>query len=147
MLGQPFRLPPQGPAAAYQTFSVVTPPGPDHWRPASCEEVDCEFWANGWQTRVPRTAGAMLNTIRTSGRPYLERVEEAEVVFTFGPGTTCFRASTHQVKLGRPELFIVRDGDWRGNPTGTFRRHTRPDDWVEHMQDHLGKLREQQERG
>lgn len=147
MFGEPFRLPPQGPVHAYQTYQILTPPGADHWRPATCEETGCEFWEHGWQTRVPATDAQLLDTVRKAGRPYLERVEEAEVVFTFGPGTRCFRASQHQVKVGRPELFVVRDGDWRGNPTGRTRQHVRPDDWVEDLQEHTGHLHDQREKG
>jgi hypothetical protein len=89
----------------------------------------------------------MLHTVRRAGRPFTERTEDGEIVFTFQPGTPCFRVSTHRVKTGRPELFIVRDGDWRGNPTGQHRRHTRPEFWVEDMSEHLDQIKQLRERG
>lgn len=144
---QPFRVTPAGPVHAYQTWQIHTPKTPDYYQPASCEDVDCEHWLNGWQTRIPATAEGLLYTARHCGRPYAERAEDGEVVFVFAPGTPCFKAATHRIKVGRPELFIVRGGDWRGNPTGEHRIHSRPDDWVDEFRTHTEKLHAQQERG
>ncbi|WP_225840314.1 hypothetical protein [Streptomyces sp. NK08204] len=63
-------------------------------------------------------------------------------VFRFESGQRCF--AEHYT---RPEIYLVRDGDWRGNPTGRRRQHTRPADWVEDMAENQGRLIELQERG
>ncbi len=65
--------------------------------------------------------------------------------FRFPPGQPCFRE--HRVPVGRPELYIVRDGDHRGNPTGTIRTHTRPEHWVEDFAEHQQALHDAHERG
>lgn len=147
---QPFRITPSGPAHAYRTFQVAIPRGPEFQREATCQEVDCEHWLNGWQTLVDATNTDQLDALRGSGRPYVEADPSAGVrVFTFAPGTPCFRASTHRVPVrpDLPQLFVVRGGDWRGNPTGERRVHQRPDDWVEDLQESTEALRETIERG
>jgi hypothetical protein len=51
------------------------------------------------------------------------------------------------VPLERQPLLIVRDGDWRGNPTGRRRLHTKPEHWVEDFKEHQGKINDAIERG
>ena len=49
----------------------------------------------------------------------------------------------HQVA----QLLVVRGGDWRGNPTGERRVHTRPEDWAEHLHEHTAELADRIEKG
>lgn len=153
MMGsQPFRVTPAGPASAYQTFEIRTPKGPEFWRPATCEQVDCEAWRCGWVTKVPAGNADLITAVTTSGRPFNETTEPgaAEREFLFAPGTECFRSSTHRkpVRPELPQLFVVRDGDHRGNPRGTAPRiHQRPEDWVEHHQEVTAAVVERIERG
>lgn len=148
---EPFRQTPAGPAHAYETFQIATPRGPEYQRAATCEEVQCEHWLNGWVTRVPADSDLeYLIRKERSRRPWtLEQRDESTVSFTYGAGTPCFRASTHRVNVrpDLPQLFVVRGGDWRGNPTGARRVHQRPDDWVENLQESTESLRETIERG
>ena len=66
--------------------------------------------------------------------------------FTFEAGQTCF--VEHRVPLEREPLYVVRDGDWRGNPRGTAPRiHTRPDDWVDDFAEHQQRLADRFEQG
>lgn len=150
-LGQPNRWAPQGPVQAYETFHIRTPRGPEFERPATCEEVECSAWANGWVTRVP-FGSDLEQAIRAERgrRPWTsEQHDGTTVAFTYTPGTPCFRAGQHRrsVRPDMPQLFVVRDGDWRGNPTGRVRRHTRPEDWVEHLQENTSQVAERIERG
>jgi hypothetical protein len=162
---KPFRIPPVGPASAYQTFQIKTPRGPEFERPATCEEVDCDAWRYGWSTRVPVFSTDLLAAVRASGRRFSEyppgasdvllgddvvTVTSAEHLFVFGPGNACFRASQHRlpVRPDLPQIFLARDGDWRGNPRGTQPRvHTRPEDWVEHAQEVTANVVDRIERG
>lgn len=149
MQQQPFRVQPQGPAHAYQTFAIRRPQAPDAWVPASCEDIDCEAWRLGWVTRVP-FGSDLSEAVISSGRKWLSAVPDGlETVFTFPPGTPCFRASTHR-QLRRPDipdLFVVRGGDWRGNPTGERRVHTRPEDWAEHFHEATDQVAAEIEKG
>jgi len=144
---EPFRLEPNMPVGAYQTFQIASPIE-THWRSATCEESGCEQYANGWRVRVEGLRPEDLHAIRTSGRRFRPvDVAEGETWLVFEPGQPCFKAATHKVPLGRPELFVVRDGDWRGNPTRQSYQHSSADAWVDHFATHQDKLAETIERG
>lgn len=164
------RLDPQLPVQMVKTYSIDAPVS-SHWRPASCEEVSCVAREHGWITTLidsgrltsadqltPEQRTAVLKRIgdqdearayyirHLSGREFTEHVDESGVtVFDFQPGQTCFMA--HKVRIDRPEIFIVRGGDWRGNPTKEHRIHARPEDWVEDFQEHQDVLATRIQRG
>lgn len=148
MAGRPLnRLPIQGEAQDYQTFQIKAPLS-THWRKATCAEFECKNMQNGWRTTLDATNEAAIYYIRkTSGRSFREyRNEAGQFVFEFTPGQTCF--GEHRVRLERDELFIVKDGDYRGNPRRTAPRvHQRPADWVDQFAEHQDKLKTLHERG
>lgn len=144
-MGEPFRLEPQGPVQAYQTFSVRS--RPDKAVRTVCERVACTAWREGWESAIDERTDlgkAQAAYIRSqSGRTFREmRTEAGLTVFRFESGQRCF--ADHKT---RPELYLVRDGDFRGNPTGRVRRHERPQDWVENVQEELGKFNDDRHRG
>lgn len=161
----PFRLQPGLPAAEMKTYAIEAPPC--NFRRATCDEVECSAMANGWVTRVDESTelgqGQAHYIRHDSGRQFTETRERADVpdlpeyvgvlgaeltVFTFPAGQPCFRQASHRVPLERPELFVVREGDWRGNPRGIpVYRHTRPEFWVEDLHEHTDKLITLHERG
>lgn len=150
-MGQPFRIEPAAPATAYQTYALKRIPGV-HTRPARCEEVDCAAYQHGWITRVDistELGRRQLEYIKkVSGRRWrdvtgLRTPHILELMFE--AGQQCF--AQHQVSTEREPLYIVRGGDHRGNPTGMQRRHTRAQDWVEDMGEHLDRVREDKQRG
>jgi hypothetical protein len=112
-----------------------------------CEQVACPAWRDGWESTIDERTDlgkAQAAYIRTrSGRTFREmRTEAGLTVFRFDSGQRCF--AEHQT---RPELYVVRDGDFRGNPTGRRRVHSRAADWVEHMQEEFGRFDEDRRRG
>jgi hypothetical protein len=144
-MGEPFRLQPQGPVGAYQTFSVRS--RPDRAVKTVCERVGCAAWREGWESAIDESTDlgrAQAQYIRTqSGRTFREmRTEAGLTVFRFEAHQRCF--AEHKTM---PELYLVRDGDFRGNPTGRRRVHTRPQDWVENVQEELGRFNEDRRRG
>ena len=144
-MGEPFRLQPQGPVGAYQTFSVRS--RPDRAVRTVCERVGCVAWREGWESSIDESTDlgvAQAQYIRTqSGRTFREmRTADGLTVFRFESGQRCF--AEHKTM---PELFLVRDGDFRGNPTGRKRVHSRPEDWVENAQEELGRFNEDRRRG
>ena len=149
---QPFRVAPHLPAAAMKTYQILAPAG-THWRAATCAEVDCGAYLHGWATRVDEATDMGARQAhyirRQSGRAFSAARDEAGLtVFTFPPGQRCFRASDHRVRLDRAEFFVVRDGDWRGNPRGTQpRQHVRAADWVDDFANHQQALANRLERG
>lgn len=144
---EPFRIDPALPAHAVKTYAITSPID-THFRAATCLEVGCATQAAGWQTFIDES-GALGRRqaayIRAqSGRHFTEhRNEHGVTVFTFAPGETCFTA--HQVKVDRPEFFIVRGGDHRGNPRGDVKVHDRPEHWVEDFTEHQDALNRAQQ--
>lgn len=130
---------PNAPVTMYKTYQIAMP-RQTHFRKATCEEVGCSNYKNGWITRVPSDS-ELEGIVRSSGRKWVTAIKEgAETVFTFAAGTICFQESQHAVPLDRPALFIVKDGDFRGNPTGRHKQHTRPEFWVEDFSEHLDNI-------
>lgn len=144
-MGDPFRLAAAGPVQAYQTFSVRT--RSDQLVRTVCEESGCPAWRQGWESVIdestPLGREQAVYIRAQSGRTFREtRTAAGLTVFRFESGQRCF--ADHST---RPELYLVRDGDYRGNPTGRQRQHTRPTDWVEHMQEEIGRFNEDRRRG
>lgn len=159
MPGAPFRLPPGLPVGAMKTYSLRRPAA-SHTRPATCAEVDCPHWRDGWSTLInpalkieqpngPTVTGAaQAEYIRSKvhGRRFVERRTEAGwFVFDFYAGQPCFAADGHTVAVDRPPLYLVSNGDWRGMTLA--RRHTRPDDWVEDFAGHQQHVTQRLQKG
>ena len=146
------RIPPNMTPDAYQTYRVLAPTR-THWRPATCEEVNCDSFINGWRTIVDE------NTELGQKQAYFIRHDkersatairtpEGLTEFTFSPGQPCFLRRQHKTRVGRLDLFVVDGGDFRGNPRGTPRVvHTKPEFWVEDMQETFDEVNEVIKRG
>lgn len=116
-MNEPFRIEPAMPVQAYKSYAIAAPLE-THWRPATCADIDCPDYVNGWQVRVEHLSAELLHAAKTSGRRYREMpVREGETYLIYEPGQPCFQASKHRKRLERPELYVVRAGDHRGNPT------------------------------
>lgn len=139
-----FRVEPQMPAANYKTYQILAP-RLTHWRDATCAEVQCAAHVKGWTTvadeRTDLGMGHAYYIRKQSGRAFKEsRDEHGMTVFVFTPGQRCFR-SNHQVRIERPEIYVVKGGDWRGNPRGIDPRiHARPSEWVDDFAGHQDRL-------
>lgn len=142
------RIQPLMGADAYKTYEVRSPLS-THFRPATCAEVECPQYVNGWRVRVEALTPDLLHAARNSGRKYVEQsVAEGETWLVFEAGQACFKASQHRTRTDRPPLYLVRDGDWRGNPRHTKARlHQRPGNWVEDFAEHQQKLADEIEKG
>lgn len=144
------RIQPNGRPDEYKTYAVASPIE-THTRDASCSEVDCEAYAQGWRSTIDvstRLGAAQAKYIvEQSGRSYtLSEPIPNLLIFEFAAGQECF--AQHRVTLDRPSLFIVQGGDWRGNPLNTPRTlHSGPDPWVDDFATHQEKLKAIIERG
>ncbi|OYP14079.1 hypothetical protein CFC35_05800 [Streptomyces sp. FBKL.4005] len=143
-----FRIEPQMGAESYKTYAMVSPLS-SHFRPATCAEVDCPHYLNGWRVRVEGLTPQDIHAAKTSGRRWIEqRVADGETWLVFEAGQPCFKASQHRTRVDRPPLYIVRDGDHRGNPRGTKARlHQRAADWQEDFAEHQQKLADEIRKG
>ncbi len=142
------RIEPALPPTAYQTYQAVRPRS-THTKPATCQEVDCQAYANGWTTTVDTSTELgrrQANYIRLkSGRRYRSWTHEAsgKVEFVFPPGQKCF--ADHRVPIDRPTLYLRRGGDWRATTIEPVRLSEA--NWIDDFANHQNKLAEQAERG
>jgi len=134
----------------YKTYAM-TAPLRTHWRPATCEEYECEQYVHGFVTTIDvsselgREQFNYLTHDKTR-HATMQRMNMGTVKFTYPPGSRCFNWGEHRIPIGRPPHLLVVQGDWRAR-TGPTRRHTRVEDWVEDSAGHLGHLAEIVQRG
>lgn len=144
------RLPAALPATAMQTFQIVAPKE-THTRGASCEDVECQAYKNGWRMRIDlqtplgQAQGRYIKY--DSGRSYKVIGQQDGIVeLEFAPNQPCF--AEHRVRTDRPEIYRVKGGDHRGNPLKTLTRvHKKPEFWVEEFAENQDRLKTQIERG
>ena len=135
-------------AAAYKTYEMRSPLA-THFRPATCAEVACPHYLNGWRVHIEALTPDLVEAARKSGRRYREEhVAEGQTYLVFEAGQNCFRVSQHRARVDRPPLYIVRDGDYRGNPRGTKARlHQNPANWVEDFAEHQQAIADEIKKG
>ncbi len=147
---KPFRLNPQLPAGAYNTYALSAPLA-THFRNGHCSEVECSPHVNGWRTAVDEKTDLGQKQAfyirKQSGRRFAEHRNEAGLtVFNFDAGQRCFKE--HRVRIDRPEHFLLWRGDWRTTPRrDEVRVFNRGVDWIDSMQNHQDMLKTVLERG
>ena len=147
---EPFRLPSKLPESAMQTFAIKAP-RETHTRAATCEEAECQAYANGWRMRIDLGTDLGQKQARyikyDSGRSFKKiGFKDGLVELEFAPSQRCF--AEHRIRIARPEIFLVKGGDHRGNPLKTpTRRHKRPESWVDEFATNQDKLADQIKRG
>lgn len=140
----PFRLPPALPAAAMKTYQIASPLS-THWHPVTCEEARCDGFTHGWMSYIDESTELGQRQAwfirRESGRHFTEERNEFGITeFTFEAGQECFASGDHRARNERPERYLVRGGDFRGNPTGMRREHSGPDPWLDDFATHQDRL-------
>lgn len=144
------RIENRNPSRAMQTFQIIAPKE-THTRVATCEEVECRAYLNGWKMQIDlgtELGQRQAHYIKySSGRAYtVESQREGLVTLLFKPDQPCF--TEHRVRLARPEIFRVKGGDYRGNPLKTpTRTHKKPEHWVEEFAINQDRLKTAIERG
>ena len=122
------------PAASKSHWSVSWPEK-THWRRATCREVDCPHYLLGWTTTLPLERQDLMSMIRTSGLEFTEaKAGDGLIQFTFTPGQTCFRVSTHRTKAERDPLFR------RGHQFGQYGPSLEHDRWMWEMNEHVHRI-------
>jgi hypothetical protein len=143
------RVTPAGSPGDYKTYTLSAPLT-THYRVATCAEVDCEHWREGWCSAIDTSTELGIRQadyiVNDSGRSYTQVVDKAggRVLFTFPAGQRCFRQ--HHVPLERDPVLSVRGGDWRAS-TGERFVHAKPEHWVEDFALHQDKIARLQQRG
>lgn len=142
-----FRIEPKLSPSEMKTYALSTPLI-THFRKATCKEVECKGWRNGWESFIDESTvlgQTQAGYIRhQSGRRFTESKNEHGITaFKFPAGQTCFRE--HKEPLERPPLLLVRNGDWRASSVS--RVHSRVDDWVDDFRTHTEGINKLLERG
>jgi hypothetical protein len=133
---------------AFKTYAIVAPKQ-THTRAATCREVECAAWQHGFATTVDLSTdlgqrqAAYLEA--KSGRAFTTETAGTLRTYTFTAGQACFTA--HRITLEREPLYVVKDGDYRGNPRGTRPATRRAEDWVDDFATHQQRIHDALERG
>jgi hypothetical protein len=148
---QPFRIEPVAGPQFYKSYTMKAPVR-THWRPATCEEYECDDFLCGFVTTVDLTSdlGQRQYHYLSHDRErsyHIQRLSMELVKFIYGPGNRCFRSDEHRVPVGRPPRLLVVGGDWRGNPRREILVHTRVEDWVDDSRNHQDKIATLVQRG
>ena len=127
---------------ATRTYQIIAPL-PSHFRPATCEEVECAAWRNGWKTTVLPGTPEHAQVLALRGRyrfagPVCN--EDGTNTFLFEAGQPCFRRSQHRKSLEREPLYRVRDG-----LSAPISR--RSADWVDDFATHQQTIADARRRG
>ena len=87
----------------------IETPRSSHYRTASCAEVNCPNYQNGFQIILPTTMIVQIIAIRESRMQYNEEEMEGGLIrFVFAPGQECFegQAGEHKTNLERDPIFL-----------------------------------------
>lgn len=145
------RIEPTLGAENMKTYAIEAPLT-THWRRGTCEETECRKHQNGWymdidlSTQLGQQQAAYIK--HQSGRHFTHEKlnNEGMVRLTFPAGQTCFQE--HKVRLDREERYIVKGGDFRGNPRGIPTRvHDKPEHWIEDFQENQEAIIDAKQKG
>jgi len=149
-----FRIESPLPSQAFRTYALRQPLA-THWRVATCAEVDCPRYLDGWKTPLDMSTQDGQNAaawIRQSGLRFSEEVTgPSALTFRFPAGQLCPRSTPghpkrHRAPLGRPPVMLRFDGDHRQRIGNTV-LHGRAEDWRDDFGEHLDRAAEQKQRG
>ena len=127
-----------------QSYVINRPLTDAYWRRATCEEVKCRHFLEGWETLIDLSMdggeGRAYYIRNHAGRTFVEfKGEDGMQVFRFHPGQTCFREGRgdHIVPVERNPLFLRKYADTL--------KAMEPQQWIDTHGDDLAKLKSLQE--
>lgn len=151
-LPAPNRATPGLPVTAMRTYDIIVPA--DGFRQATCAEYQCAGYVNGWSSTIDESTALgqhQASYIRTeSKRGFTEhRNDVGLTVFQFHPGQKPFGDGhdRHRIRLDTPEIYRMRDGDWRGNPSRWAVMLPSAQDWVDDLGENQDRLSDIAKRG
>lgn len=120
----------------------INSPLASHYRPATCEEIECPHWRDGWQVNATDLTDVHYVELARGGWHFtVLRVSEAETFLVFKAGQRCFEHGSHKVALQRPALYVVRDP-----ARGSRRTHVRAEDWRDDLHEHTDQVARDRQR-
>lgn len=146
------RIDPKMGPEGYKTYELRAPIS-THRRQATCQETNCEYYRNGWRSGFdlsnPEAAKAAKWIRMQSGYTYTVEQMGTKLILTFAAGQQCIegRAGRHTVSLEREPFYVVRGGDYRGNPRQIPLVRRNEADWVDDFANHQDRLATRLEQG
>lgn len=128
---------------AYKTYALRSPIN-THFRTATCAEIDCKAYREGWTIPLAGLNAHDVHVARHSGRRFRE-VDGRFLVFE--PGQPCFRAHTHKISVERPAFYFVGRGKYPLFNVRQAHRFSNGDEWVDDFATHQDKLKAVIDRG
>ena len=130
-------------SATHKTYSISAPRN-THWRKATCEEVDCKYFREGWTYDFRQLDHELLRAIELAQpRRHYRKVQHLGVEYwVFAPGQPCFAG--HEKRIDRPEFFFVTPNSKHLIvPKAT--QHANWDNWQDDFANHQERVKK--ERG
>lgn len=95
----------------YRTFGGEAPLT-THFRRATCKEVNCAAYENGWSFNKKVLTPGDYYKVTHAGKRYREvTIAPGETYLVFEAGQFCF--DRHRMRIQRPDIFYTGRGDWR----------------------------------
>lgn len=142
-----YRPEPKMPTQMYKTYRIMQPLS-THFRYATCAEIECPAYTEGWTyKKSDLVAQNLLYVVTHAGKRYREVDHENETYLAFEPGQPCFQESTHRKSLERPEFYYAGRGDFRSFSTRRAEQFTRPEDWRDSFAEHLDTINNEIRKG
>jgi hypothetical protein len=135
------RIEPKIPAGLMHTHLILQPLR-THFREATCEEVNCPQFLEGWFLQIDALPQEDIDLAKNAGRRWRQvHVAANENYLYFEPGQKCFKASTHRVNLDHDPIFVKKEGDHRGNPRRLDPiRFSGADSWANSLGENLDQI-------
>ncbi len=111
-----------------QNFRVLLPVA-THRMVATCEDVDCDHYLNGWMTVVEVDSRQDIYIRKHSGRKWTVTKVGTQLEYRFEAGQKCF---TEHTRLNGREPFYLHE-------TRDGRRMHRAQDFMEHAKQEIQK--------
>ena len=137
-------MPLMGPYS-YQTYAIRAPLQ-THTRSATCEEVDCKYWRDGWTFRWLDLTEQEQYLVTHTRRRYRVIDFNGEKYLAFDPGQPCFNSGSHRLSLDRPLFYYTGQGDRRVFTTRKAEK-LKPDSWRDRFGEQLTNLRDEINKG
>lgn len=144
-----------------KTF-VADMPTESHFQRVSCAEAaargECNHYAKGWATpALPAKLEKLKAWATSKGYTFAEGEVPQHLVASYEPGTRflifppeqrCFTSweIPHRISRDHDPLLSVRGGDFRYF-TGSDTFNVRPDSWINQLQNTVGELHDEIEKG
>lgn len=142
-------LQPKMPTQNYKTFQIAAPVD-THMRPATCAEIGCTAFEEGWTfEKSALVANDLYELVTHAGKRYREMSldDSATIYLVFEPGQPCFQARSHRISLNRPQFFFSGRGDARTYTPRRAYQYADGEEWSDAFANHQDIIKRVHDEG